>query len=85
MEDLLGPYRAPLAILAHNGVIFPAAGYISIVEAAMHSGRCPNFINRVIVKDVSFESAPPVRTDDMGTEVLFEMQPILASVMTQKS
>ena len=61
-------------------IIFPAAGYISMaIEAAMRLDKCPNAIKSIILKDVSFKSALPVRTDDMGTEVLLEMQPILAS------
>ena len=61
-------------------VIFPAAGYISMaIEAATRLEKCPNSVKSVSLKDVSFKSALPVRTDDMGTEVLLEMQPILAS------
>lgn len=61
-------------------VIFPAAGYISMaIEAATRLEKCPNAIKSVNLKDVSFKSALPVRTDDMGTEVILEMQPVLAS------
>ncbi|CAD6587369.1 MAG: hypothetical protein ASARMPREDX12_002825 [Alectoria sarmentosa] len=61
-------------------VIFPAAGYISMaIEAVTRLEKCPKTVKSVSLKDVSFKSALPVRMDDMGTEVLLEMQPILAS------
>ena len=61
-------------------VIFPAAGYISMaIEAVTRLEKGPSAIKSIVLKDVSFKSALPVRTDDMGTEVLLEMQPILAS------
>ena len=61
-------------------VIFPAAGYISMaIEAATRLEKCPKAVKSISLKDVSFKSALPVRIDDMGTEVLLEMQPTLAS------
>ena len=61
-------------------IIFPAAGYISMaIEAATRLDKGPKTIKSISLKDVSFKSALPVRTDDMGTEVLLEMQPVLAS------
>ena len=61
-------------------IIFPAAGYISMaIEAATRLEKIPEAIKSISLKDVSFKSALPVRTDDMGTEVLLEMQPIMAS------
>lgn len=61
-------------------VIFPAAGYISMaIEAATRLEKCPKAIKSVSLKDISFKSALPVRADDMGTEVLLEIQPVLAS------
>ena len=61
-------------------IIFPAAGYLTMaIEAATRLDKCPESIKSVTLRDVSFKSALPVRTDDMGTEVLFEMQPVLAS------
>ena len=61
-------------------VIFPAAGYISMaIEAATRLEKCPKAIKSVSLKDISFKSALPVQADDMGTEVLLEMQPVLAS------
>lgn len=61
-------------------IIFPAAGYLTMaIEAATRLDKCPETIKSVTLRDVSFKSALPVRTDDMGTEVLLEMQPVLAS------
>lgn len=61
-------------------IIFPAAGYLTMaIEAATRLDKCPESIKSVTLRDVSFKSALPVRTDDMGTEVLLEMQPVLAS------
>ncbi|KAG8528377.1 putative Hybrid PKS-NRPS biosynthetic cluster [Bacidia gigantensis] len=61
-------------------IIFPAAGYICIaLEAALRLERRPERIQAINFRDVSFKSAMPVRTDDMGTEVMTELQPAAIS------
>lgn len=61
-------------------IIFPAAGYLTMaIEAVTRLDKCPQRIKNITLRDVSFKSALPIRTDDMGTEVLLEMQPVLAS------
>ena len=61
-------------------IIFPAAGYLTMaIEAVTRLDKCPQNIKDITIRDVSFKSALPVRTDDAGTEVILEMQPVLAS------
>lgn len=61
-------------------VIFPAAGYITMaIEAVTRLEKCPESIRHIELHDVQFKAALPVRTDDMGTEVILEMQPVLES------
>lgn len=61
-------------------IIFPAAGYVTMaIEAATRLDKCPSTIKSITLRDISFKSALPVSTDDAGTEVLLEMQPVLAS------
>lgn len=61
-------------------VTIPAAGYISMaINAAMRLEKCPTTVKGVSLKDVPFLSALFGRSDGTGTDVMLEMQPILAS------
>ena len=61
-------------------IIFPAAGYITMaIEAVIRLDKCPETIQHIELHDVAFKAALPVRTDDMGTEILLEMQPVMES------
>ncbi|KAG9238221.1 putative lovastatin nonaketide synthase [Amylocarpus encephaloides] len=61
-------------------VIFPAAGYLTMaIEAAVRLETCPKNIKSITLRDISIKSALTVSDSEMGTEVLFEMQPVSTS------
>ena len=61
-------------------VIFPAAGYLTMaIEAVIRLEKCPEEVKSIELHSVSFKSALHVRTDDMGTEIVLEMHPVLTS------
>ncbi|KAH6672349.1 putative lovastatin nonaketide synthase [Halenospora varia] len=61
-------------------VIFPAAGYLTMaIEAAVRLETCPKNIKSISLRDIAIKSALTVSDSEMGTEVLFEMQPVSTS------
>ncbi|OBT53708.1 Hybrid PKS-NRPS [Pseudogymnoascus sp. 24MN13] len=61
-------------------VVFPAAGYLTMaIEAAIRLDTCPKDIKSISLRDIAIKSALIVSDSDMGTEVLFEMQPVSTS------
>nr|AKL78824.1 GLPKS3 [Glarea lozoyensis] len=61
-------------------VIFPAAGYLTMaIEAAVRLETCPKNIKAICLRDIAIKSALTVSDSEMGTEVIFEMQPVSTS------
>ena len=61
-------------------VIFPAAGYITMaIEAATRRMGSPKKVSQIALRDVAIKSALHVSNEEMGTEVLLEMQPVSTS------
>lgn len=62
-------------------VIFPAAGYLTMaLEAAIRRDGCPKDVSQILLEDVVIKSALVIPTENIGAEVLFEMQPVPSSV-----
>ncbi|KAK8054463.1 polyketide synthase [Apiospora phragmitis] len=67
-------------------VLFPAAGFVSMaLEAVAAMVPAESTVSEFLMRDVAFKNALVLNSDDAGTEVLLQLQPLVTSAKSVSS